>query len=87
MHFAVIDMKIEAAMGFEEAVGFQQARREKAEIVIELVVIGTFAQVGGLVGTPLKPDAVAVFIRHCFERLAALGVTGIERRVNVDQVN
>ena len=63
-----------------------QARREEREIVLEGVAVGGLGEQLGPVAATLKARAVAVLVRHRLKGLARLHLAGVERRVDVDEL-
>lgn len=88
MHLAVIDVKIQAAVCFQHALRLDQTRLEEAQVIIELVVVGAPAQRDGAVAAPLEAHPVAILlVAHGLDLRARLHPSGIERRIDVDQIN
>ena len=58
MHLAVVNVKVQAAVGREDAFGFYKARLEESQEVIKDVTVGFGADLDGGVALPGKAGAV-----------------------------
>ena len=59
MHLAVVDVKVQAAVGGEDAPRFHQARFEEEQEIIKDVSVRLGADLGGGVTLPREAGAVA----------------------------
>ncbi len=90
-HLGVVDLAAvqvheEAAGGLEHPPGLLQARDQEAQVVLEAILVGAPTQHGGPVSPALEADPVAIRILLGAQAGSGLGSTGIEGRVQVDQV-
>jgi hypothetical protein len=83
---ARVEVDVERAVRREQAGGPDEPRREEADVVVERVGVGQRADL-------LRPDsgaresvAIAVVVGHDAQRATALLAPGVERRVDVDDV-
>jgi hypothetical protein len=68
-------------------VGLSQARREKAEVIVEGVGVGPRANRRSLITPPLEPRPIAFRRRDSPLLRECLRLTRVEGRVDVDEVH
>ena len=83
---ARVEVDVERAVLGEQAPGVAQARCEEADVVLEGVGIGQRPHLLRAVAPPREAGAIARLVGHRAQRPAALIVPGVERRVDVDDV-
>ena len=83
---ARVEVDVERAVLGEQAAGVAQARGEEADVVLERVGVGQRADLLRAVAPPLEAGAIPLVVGHDAQRPAALLVPGVERRVDVDDV-
>ena len=86
VRLAVIDMEVEGPVRGEESVGFLQSRNDEPHVIVEDVAVGTTGDLGGRVSTTGETHAIPRWIRHDRDLSTSLSTAGIERRIDVDQV-
>ena len=59
MHLAVINVKVQAAIGGQNAFGFDQARLEECQEIVKDIAVGFEANLGRGIALPGKASAVA----------------------------
>ncbi len=87
MHFAVIDVEVQAAICCEHAPRFHQARLDKCHEVIENVVICQRPKLEGLITPALEPHPVAALSALRAQPGAFLRLARVEGRIDVDQLH
>ena len=87
MYLAVVDVKVQAAVFREDALRFDQARLEEEQEVIKDVTIRLGTDLNGGIALTRKTCAVAAVGFLGPELGARLHLAGVERRVDVDQLN
>jgi len=85
VRLAVVDVKVERALGGEQPAHLAQARLEEAEVVVEGVAVGGLLQQPRRVAAATKARAVAAGVRDGLERAARLRPARVERRVEVGE--
>ena len=60
MHFTEIDMKIQTAVGCQNAVGFPEAWLQEGQIIIKVIPVPLFPQYLGFIALALKTHPVAI---------------------------
>ena len=86
--FARVDVQEEGAGGGEDAVGFDHARAEEADVVVEDVgVDGRGGELFGAVAIAAEAGAVALRIANRPDAGALLRDAGVEGRVDVDELD
>ena len=80
-------MKIQAAVGRQDPVRFFQARCDEGDEVVKFVRVAAFAQDLRFIAATLKSDPVAFFGANGADARARLGVAGVKRGIDVDQLN
>ena len=86
--FAGVDVEEERAGGGEDAVGFDEAGAEEAEVVVEGVgVVGAAGLRLGAVAVAAEAGAVAGIVADGLHAGALLGGAGVEGRVDVDELD
>ena len=78
MHFAVINMEIQAAVGRQDPIGFFQARGDKGDEIVKFVRITAFAQDLCFITAALKSDSVAFLGANGADARARLVAAGVE---------
>ena len=86
VRLAIVDVEVQRSLFAQQPVGMLQARREEAEIVVEGVAVGGLGEQARAVAPSLKADPLPLRVADHGERLSHLRVTGVERRVDVDQL-
>jgi hypothetical protein len=79
-------MQKETAGRGKQPVCLHQARLQKAEVVVERIAVPHGAELRRAIALPLEADPVAVVVACRGEACAALGAPGVERRIDVDQI-
>jgi hypothetical protein len=87
MYFAVVNVEVQTAGGFEQPVVFSQARLEEGQVIVKDIGIAFGADLDGLVAPATKAGAVAIFAAFGADLRARLGFAGVERWIDVDQVD
>ena len=87
MHFAVIDVKVQAAVGLEQAISLAQARFDKGNKVIENVAVGLRTHLHCCIAVAGKAGTVAVLGTFGAQLGAALRMPGVEGWVDIDEVH
>ncbi len=72
---------------FEQTVGFIQTGFEERQVVIIDIGVPLGTDLDGLIAPAAKAGAVTVLAALCADLCARLGFAGVERRVDVDQVD
>ncbi len=87
MCLAEVDMEIQTAGWLEHAVGFHQPGFEKSPVILEAVAI--IAGGDDLSGITLiaKTNPITQIRAGCFKLPARLHLAGVERWINIDQIN
>ena len=83
---AVVDVEVQGALAREQPAGLLQARREKREIVIEAVAVAGLGEQPRGVAPALEPHVLAVRVPDRLQCLARLHLAGVERRVDVHEL-
>jgi hypothetical protein len=86
MRLSIVDVEVEGAARCEQSVSFAQPWLKEREVVVELVEIRRLGEQARLVAATRKPRAIAVFVGYGLEGLACLRPAGVERWVDVDQL-
>ena len=87
MHFAVVDMEIQAAGGFEQAVSLSEARFEEGQVIVIDIGVAFGTDLDGFIAPPAEAGTVTVGVAFGADLGARLGFAGVEGRIDVDQVN
>jgi hypothetical protein len=83
---AVVEMEVERPRRRQHPPELAKARLEKAEIVVERVLVRRVAERGRGVAPPAEADAVAVVVRRGRERQPPLPASGVEGGIGVDEL-
>ena len=86
VHLAVVEVHEQAALRRQQPLRFAQARLEEAEVVVERVGVAARGEPLGAIALALESGAVAVGIARRCQRGPPLDPPGVERRVDVDQL-
>ena len=87
MCLSVVNMEIQAACGFKQAVGCLQARAQKSEIIIKSIAVMVVAHFLGAVKLLSETGPITLRITLNANSLAGLLFASVEWRVDVNQVN
>ncbi len=87
MHLAVVNVEIQAARWFEQTVRLAEARFEEGQVIVKDIGIPFRADLDGLIAPSAEAGAIAIFVLFRADLRARLGFAGVERRIDVDQVN
>src|SRR5512133_2465947 len=87
MHLAVINVEVQAAGRFEQAVSLIKAWFEERQVVVKDIGIAFGADLDGLVAPAAETSTVAVLAAFGADLGARLSPASVEWRVNVDQVD
>ncbi len=83
---AVVYVEVEGALAGEQPVGLLQTRCEKREVVIEGVPVGGLGEQARPVAPALKAAPLALIVSGGGDGATCAGAPGVERRVDVDQL-
>jgi hypothetical protein len=83
---ARVEVDVERAVRREHAPGVGQARGEEGDVVVERVGVGERAELVGAVAAAREAGAVAVDVGDDLQRAPPLHAPGVERRIDVDDV-
>ena len=83
---AVVDVEVQRALAREQPVRLEQARLEEREVVIEGVAVAGLGEQPRAVALPLKAGVSSVVVAHRLQHLARLRLAGVERRVDVHEL-
>ncbi len=86
VRLAVVDVEVEGALLPEQAVGLLEARREEVEVVLEAVAVARALEQLGAVAAPAEADARGGRVSDGAQRAPLLAPAGVERGVDVDQL-
>jgi hypothetical protein len=86
VRFAVVDVQVQRAARSEQSAGLAQQRLQHAEVVLVHVEVGVPRRLDRRVAAALESGAVAVLVPDGGDRATPLGLSGVERRVDVDQL-
>src|SRR5262249_21300413 len=88
VHLAIVDVEVEASRRRENTVRFAQPGLEEREIVVE-AVSEPFVGREPLrpIATPCEAVGVAARIAHGLEAVTSLDATGIERGIEIDEID
>jgi len=87
MDLTIVDVKIQAAVRFEHAVGLDQARLEEGQIIIEQIGIRFLPDADGFITPALEAGPVTVFAALGLDLRAGLDAPGVEGRVDVNEID
>lgn len=87
VHFAVIDVKVEAAVGFEHPPGLNETRLDERDKIVEEVAVSLRTQLHRLIACPGKTCAVAGLAAFGANLGALLHMTGVERRIDINKIH
>ncbi len=86
MRLPVVDVEVERPRAVQQAAHLAQARLEEAEVVVERVAVGRLGQQLRRVTPAAEAVAVAVLILADLDRLPRLELAGVERRIEVGEL-
>ena len=86
MRFAVVDMEEEGARGCEQPVRLPEPGLDEGHVVVERIVPGGGAEADRPVALALEARPVALVVLDRPKPCASLCFAGIERRVDIDEV-
>ena len=86
VHLAVVDVEEEAALGSQQPQRLPEPRAHERQIVVEGIVEGATPQPFGAVSVALVAGSVAGLVPHRAQPEPPLGASGVEGRVDVNEV-
>ncbi len=87
MDLAIIEMKVEGSVGFEDAPSLFEARFEEGPVIGEGIVIRGDRLFDEGVALSFEANPVSILGSLALERGAGLNLAGVEGRVDVDEID